>query len=95
MAQRQPICDTCGEEDATTMRGDLAVCAACAAGEREDSRPSCPHCRMRVPHSYLLATWNDENIYEQTCPFCGYTWDETRDGRDAPLYAALRACASS
>ncbi len=54
MAQRQPICDTCGEEDATTMRGDLAVCSPCAAGKREDSCPPCPRCRMRVPHSLLL-----------------------------------------
>ncbi len=71
MTHRRSICDTCGEEDATTMRGDLAVCGPCAAGEREDSRPPCPR-----------------------CPFCGYTWDETHEGRDAPLYAALRVCAS-
>ncbi len=34
MTHGQRLCDTCGEEDATTARGDHRLCGACGAGVR-------------------------------------------------------------
>ena len=83
------LCDVCGERDGTTARGDLLICAPCAAGTAEDRRPPCPRCTRLIPHSYSLATWNDDNIFEQRCPFCGHVWDERSEGRDADGWRAL------
>jgi hypothetical protein len=83
------ICDVCGEDGGTVAAGDLLLCTACAHGEGEDTRPACPRCGGLVPHSFLLATWNHDNIFIQLCCWCGYRWDERAEGRDAPLWCLL------
>ncbi len=83
------ICDLCGEGDGTVAHGDLLICASCADGKGEDSRIFCPRCKRAIPHSYELATWNDDNIFEKQCPFCGYVWDERSEGAGADGWRAL------
>jgi hypothetical protein len=91
------VCDICGKDDdiggdlhdtALLPAGDMMVCPACLLGFGEDNRSVCPRCKSQIPISYSLATWCDENIFLQTC-LCGYVWDETVEGHNAPVWQLL------
>jgi len=70
------VCDRCGEVvplGTLVAAGDLLVCRA----DCPDDRPRCPLCGQRIPYGAYYGYTNDQNIFEQWCPFCRSLFDET------------------